>query len=206
MGLCLVGSLVLAHRRARSRTVTATAALVAVAVLAGGTMAADSLLDRVRNAPETSEAARDEFNTAADMMLRDHPLGVGLNQFSRVLSTVPRYRDQLVVMANEEQGGVAHHIYRLTAAELGWVGLAVFLIIMGRFSWLTARAGWRHRTPEASLMACAGLGFLAVNLSGFLEWGFRITPIFYLFLIMGGFVAALAERLPRPVQARGAQP
>lgn len=199
MGLCLAGALVLANRRAASRRVTATTALVAVAVLLGGGMAADSLLDRVKNAPESSEAAREEFNYAAGLMLRDQPLGVGLNQFSRVLSTVPRYRDHLVVMANEEQGGVAHHIYRLTAAELGWPGLLIFLVILGRFLWIAARHGWRVRTLEGSLLACMGLGFLTLHLSGFLEWGFRITPIFYLFLVMSGFTVALAERVARPM-------
>ncbi|HEX9166533.1 MAG TPA: hypothetical protein VF862_11545, partial [Gemmatimonadales bacterium] len=134
------------------------------------------------------------FNAAADQMLRDHPLGIGFNQFSWALSNVPRYRDNLVVMANEDQGGVAHHIYRLTAAELGWPGLVLFLGVVGRFLWLALRAGWRHRTLEGSLLAMAGLGFAALHLSGFLEWGFRITPIFYLFLVMGGFAVALEER------------
>ncbi|HEX9164758.1 MAG TPA: hypothetical protein VF862_02530, partial [Gemmatimonadales bacterium] len=52
MGLMLAGALVVAHRRARSRRVTATAVLVGLAALAGGIVASDSLLDRVRNAPE----------------------------------------------------------------------------------------------------------------------------------------------------------
>ena len=198
MGLGLVGALILANRRAASRRVTATTALVAIAVLLGGSMAADSLLDRVKNAPESSEEARDEFNAAAGMMLRDHPFGVGLNQFSRVLSTVPRYRDNLVVMANEEQGGVAHHIYRLTAAELGWPGIFLFLVIIGRFLWTAAHHGWRSRGLEGSLLVCIGLGFVTVHLSGLLEWGFRITPIFYLFLVMSGFAVALADHVARP--------
>jgi O-antigen ligase len=199
MGFGLVGALVLANRRAGSRRVTATTALVAVAVLLGGSMAADSLLDRVKNAPESSEEARDEFNAAAGMMLRDHPMGVGLNHFSRVLSTVPRYRDNLVVMANEEQGGVAHHIYRLTAAELGWPGLFLFLVIVGRFLWIALRHGWRSRSLDGSLLTCMGLGFVTLHLSGFLEWGFRITPIFYLFLVMSGFAVALAGQVARPI-------
>lgn len=194
MGLGVAGALVLANRRAASRRVLATTALVAIAVLVGGGMAADSLLDRVRNAPESSEEARDEFNHAAGLMLDDHPFGVGLNQFSHVLTTVPRYRDNLVVMANEEQGGVAHHIYRLTAAEMGWPGLLLFLVITGRFLWLALRRGWRLRTLEGSLLACLGIGFVTLHLSGFLEWGFRITPIFYLFLVMSGFAVAVADQ------------
>lgn len=198
MGLGLFGALVLANRRAASRRVTATTVLVAIAVALGGSMAADSLLDRVKNAPESSEQARDEFNHAADLMLEDHVLGVGLNQFSRVLSTVPRYRDNLVVMANEEQGGVAHHIYRLTAAELGWPGLLLFLVVIGRFLWLAVHHGWRSRSLEGSLLACLAIGFVTLHLSGLLEWGFRITPIFYLFLALSGFAVALAELASRP--------
>jgi O-antigen ligase len=77
---------------------------------------------------------------------------------------------------------------------MGWPGLLLFLVITGRFLWLALRRGWRLRTLEGSLLACLGIGFVTLHLSGFLEWGFRITPIFYLFLVMSGFAVAVADQ------------
>jgi O-antigen ligase len=193
-GLALLSALFLAMRRARSPVTTATAAVVLVAMLGGGIKAAGSLLDRIRNAPEESAQARNEFNHAAALMAADRPLvGVGLNNFSEVLTNVSKYNEHIEVMSNEEQAGVCHHIYRLTLAETGYLGLGLFLIVIGRFAW----AAWRVASRREGLEALVGAGFLmgqvAVHCSGFLEWAFRITPVTTLYAVLSGVAVALAD-------------
>jgi O-antigen ligase len=185
----LIANVVAPNRRARF----ASAALL-IGLAVGGSLAADSFIARIRNAPESSAAARHEFNVAAAAMAKDHVLGVGLNRFPEVLSTNGEYAGHIRVMENEAKAGVAHHIYWLTAAELGWIGLLVFLAIMARLQWLTVRRALRRRSTDAVLLWGCALGLFCLHASGFLEWAFRITPVTYAFALVAGLAVGLASR------------
>jgi hypothetical protein len=205
-GACVFGALGVANLRASSRRVSATTAFVLACVVAGGVVAADTIVRRFQEAPESSEEARHEFNAAAKLMAADHRFGVGLNSFSRVLTDEPRYHQFIEVMKGEEQAGVAHHIYWLTAAETGYPGLVVFLIVIGRFAWQAGWMAWRHRAYfEGLLLAGSLLGFCALHAQGTLEWGLRITPITFVFAVACATVAGVSERL-RDLEARLASP
>ncbi len=195
--LCLVGSVTVANLRVRSRRTRIFSAVMAVVMLGGLVKALPSFLDRMANAPESSEQARHEFNDAARLMAQDHSLGVGLNNFSLVLSNDERYREGIVVMANEEQAGVCHHIYWLTAAELGYGGLGLFVVIMLRFSLRALATGWSGRSLEHQLAWGVWFGLGALHCSGFLEWCFRVTCVTDMFVICCGLAVALGERSKR---------
>jgi O-antigen ligase len=137
--------------------------------------------------------ARDEFNIAADKMAHDNIFGVGLNNFSHVLTITPKYNEHIEVMKNEEQAGVAHHIYLLTAAEMGYAGLLVFLVIIARFVFIAFRFFRSSKSIEGSLAFGIGLGFCALHASGFLEWALRITPVTYMFTIICGVLVSIAK-------------
>lgn len=166
-------------------------------------MAADTIIRRFQEAPESSEEARKEFNAAARDMARDHALGVGLNNFSRALTENESYHAHLVVMKSEEQGGVAHHIYLLTAAEMGWSALGVFLLVLGRFLAIPAWTGLRTPGFDGGLQISFALGMMALHTQGLLEWGFRVTPIVYQFLILAA--AAMAHAASCAGKARAAR-
>lgn len=193
-GSLVLGTLMMARLKAPSSRVTRVSWAVLLILVMGGAMAADTIVRRFQEAPESSEQARDEFNAAARDMARDHTLGVGLNNFSRALTENESYRAHLVVMKGEEQGGVAHHIYLLTAAEMGWSALLVFILVLGRF---LATMFWRGvRTPgfHGGVLLASGFGMTALHAQGFFEWGFRVTPIAYQFLIVAALGMALASR------------
>lgn len=189
----LLATLVIAARKAPSRRVGKTSALVLVVMALGGAMAADTIVKRFQEAPESSEEARHEFNKAAKLMAEDRWFGVGLNNFSKVLMEVPRYAENIEVMKGEEEGGVAHHIYWLTAAELGFPALAVFVVILLRFAWLPLRHGLLRRDLDGALLLAFLLGFGALHLQGTLEWGLRITPITFQFTLCCGIVVGIVE-------------
>lgn len=169
-----------------------TGAFVMIGLLIAGGFAADSLLDRFRNAPIASEEARDEFNIAAQQMAHDHFWGIGLNNFSYVLTERMEYREHLKVMANEEQAGVAHHIYWLTAAELGYPGLVIFTAILLRFLWSALMFGYSNRSFHGNLALASASGQLALFASGFLEWAFMLTPVMMMFAVSTGLVTGLS--------------
>lgn len=163
--------------------------LIAMAI--GGIMVIDTVIDRFLNAPEESEGAREEFNVAAEMMADDRTLGVGLNQFSYALTNVERYRAHIKIMANEEQGGVAHHIYLLTAAEMGHIGLYLLLLFLARIILPVVFTGLRWKNINHLMLLGLTVGLGGALMIGFLEWVFRLTPVIYMFSITAGMGTAL---------------
>ncbi len=201
--VCAGGVLAFANLRQRSSRVALATLVAFLGLLVGGGLVARRVLERFEQAPEASAMARDEFNRAARLMLDDHPGGVGVNQFSRVLTDNPRYNRHITVMAVEKQKGVCHHIYWLTAAEMGYAGLALFLVVIGRFAFRAFLFAWRTPGRDGLVQAAVFLGTLSLHLAGLLEWVFRITPLFFGYLLVCGVSVALAdlerERRAQPV-------
>lgn len=199
VGIALAGGatlvmLVIGNVRLRSRRIRIYSLAALLVMLGGGMKATDSIIDRFLNAPEASGAAREEFNKAARLMAADNPLGVGINNFSRALSDVPGYRRHIEVMETEAQAGVAHHIYWLTAAETGYIGVAVFVLLQAQVLVLTMRGALRTGSLDSLFAAAFLVGLSTLHLSGFFEWGFRITPVTYQFAICAGFAMAFSDR------------
>jgi O-antigen ligase len=195
VGLAMLGSVALASLRWPSRRTVGTSLVFLLLAGAGALKAADTMLDRVKNAPKASEEAREEFNYAAELMIKDRPwTGVGLNNFSRVLTNEAKYNSHIVIMANEEQAGVAHHIYLLTAAETGLTGLAAFLLCLFRWWGLMLYHGIRSKSYEGTYLLGYFLGFGCFLVIGFLEWAFRISPVTYFVAVNMGVVVSLTQR------------
>ncbi len=192
-GACLLAALFTALMRHPARRVYVASGVVLVGMVLGGLKAADTYIYRFKNAPKASAEARDEFNYAAELMARDNTFGVGLNSFSKVLTERAAYRQHIQVMGNEEHAGVCHHIYWLTAAEMGYPGLVIFCIMIVRFQWLAVRGALRSKSLEGLTLIATALGMGALHLTGFLEWALRITPVSYQFVVVAGLTAWCAE-------------
>ncbi len=166
---------------------------------------ADSIIDRFLNAPEASGEARDEFNIAAQIMAGDNAFGVGLNSFSRVLSDTPRYSSHIVIMEDEEKSGVAHHIYWFTAAEMGYVGVTGFVLVIGRFTLLALWGSWKGRKQlEGALLFGLFVGASALHAHGLLAWAFRISPVTYMYAICSGLIVGFYDQVKRDTAGRPA--
>lgn len=202
-GGTFVAALVYANVRARSGSTTAVSMAALVCMIVGGAIAAPTIIKRFKEAPASSEQARHEFNIAADMMAQDKALGVGLNNFTHVLTYTDKYRAHIQVMANEEQAGVAHHLYKLLAAEMGYGGLALFLWIVVRFFWRALRTVWKRKDLPAGVSFGMFLGWTAVFAGSLLEWCFRVTPVTQDFTFCAAVVVAMSEM---PLPARAARP
>ncbi len=189
----IVFALIISNIRAKSGRVVGVSIGVFIALCVGGVLTAKSIQDRVKNAPESSEEARHEFNFAAQKMITDHPLGVGLNNFSYVLTKEGRYNSHITVMADEEQAGVCHHIYLLTAAELGYGGIAFFSLILLRWAWHALVFALKTKGLDGLLLFGLFLGFVTLHISGLLEWVLRITPVTFLCTICSAVAAGLCD-------------
>ncbi|MCH2107734.1 MAG: O-antigen ligase family protein [Polyangiaceae bacterium] len=164
----------------------------ATVLLLLGAKSADSIRLRFQHAPEASGRARDLFEDAASLMVEDHPGGVGLNLYSY-------YNHQLygqrVGLPAGDMGGVAHNIYWLTIAELGWLGLAC-LLLQYFFVMLVALWGaWRGRwTAWGPISAGCAIGLGTMYIQGFFEWVARQTVQSYFFWLVA-VVALAASRV-----------
>jgi O-antigen ligase len=203
-GMCVIAALFKANLAGRTTRVRLVSVLVFLLVLGGGIKAADSIRKRVATAPKSSEQAREEFNAAAGQMVKNNFWGVGLNNFSAVLTANPDYNRFLQVMKGEKQSGVCHHIYWLTTAELGYPGLAAFVFMQLNFLWL-ALSKARGRRLENMLLFGLGVGAAACHLSGFLEWAFRITPVTQVCIITSAAMLGFRMQLEREA-AHGVSP
>lgn len=150
--------------------------------------------------------SRGYYFRQAGVILDQKPFGVGLNNWSywvsreygRPLGMIYQDYDDIVyappsdLLPMYRYAAPAHNLGVLTAAEIGWVGLALMLVLWLR--WLGLGAGFLFsRRPEAMHRIGVGLcfGMLGVFLHSFTEWTFRQTQIFLMFHLLTGVLAAL---------------
>lgn len=167
---------------------------MAIAAAAVFVKAGDTIIDRFLNAPKMSGEGRDMFEVAAHLMVTEHPLGVGVNNFSWFCD-VGGYSARVGLPAID-RGGIVHNVYWLTAAELGYVGLLAFALLLLRptcaalYHGLTSR-----RDVRGDVLLGLGVGLLLMHAQGSLEWASRQTTLSYLFWIVAALVASIGERL-----------
>lgn len=185
-GIVMVGSLV--------RGVTGRKVGVGVLLLLAGlgvlAKSWDSLVERFVTAPTESVAARDRFEAAAENMLHDFPFGIGINQYSHVLEH-GGYADRFN-MPEIDRDGLAHHIYWLTAAELGWIGSFAYLLLIFFPTWTAFLGAYRLRGNIRGdiLLGCAA-GTAAMHVHGLAEWIARQMPMMYLFWTVAAIISVL---------------
>jgi hypothetical protein len=151
---------------------------------------APAIIERFESAPIASELGRHEANAAAMAMARDHVLGVGLNNYSHMINETHYSRYHPF----EGDRGVVHNIYYLHASEMGWAGLIVFLIMIGRFVQMAIKAVlWRRNNIVSWIATGILVAMLTLWLQSWLEWVFRQTYVTVQFYLLAGFLAALAR-------------
>jgi hypothetical protein len=147
----------------------------------------------VNNVTE-SDTERDSFIRAAEMMLSDHPLGVGPNHFN-VIANIDGYYQRADVQPNS-RASIVHNVYWLVACETGWVGLIAFLLLLLRPVQVAFFCGWRNREDiRGDLMIGFGVALLIVCIHSYFEWIFLIHEAQWMFTIEIALVAGLAQRL-----------
>jgi O-antigen ligase len=191
-GLVILGSL--ARRFTRKKVYVTIALAVAFFLVLAKSM--DSIIERFVTAPDASVEARDRFEDAAQAMLDDSFLGIGINQYSHVLEH-GGYADRFE-MPDVDRDGLAHHIYWLTAAELGWLGLFAYLWLIAAPFYTAVRGAFRlrHDVRGDVLLGCAA-GMAAMHVHGVAEWIARQPSMMYLFWIVAGMAAAMSRRAER---------
>jgi O-antigen ligase len=149
-----------------------------------------------------NEGGRQSMNDAAEMILLDHPMGIGANNFV-VVSNIKGYAERAGV--NEENRHTfPHNIYWTTAAESGYIGLIALLFFLVRPFSLALAWGWRHRKDlRGDLLLGLATTLLIVDIHSYYEWIFFTDRIQYILAIDLGLIAGLLAQLGyRPLSGR----
>jgi hypothetical protein len=153
---------------------------------------------------------RGYYLRVAQAMVAEHWLGVGLNNWSYWASNLygPKLGYRFVPYkgtdkepsdiipsgsnVDEAQAAPAHCLAALTAGELGIPGLFFFVWLWLRWFQMGASFLWQ-RTPDPLRRIGVGIffGFLGIFLQSLTEWVFRQSPIYYVFHVLLGALAAL---------------
>jgi hypothetical protein len=209
MGYALVFVLSTAHGWTSRKSQMLLIFVVAAAVV--GPVAISAIAQRGASQIESSDSERDDFEMAASMMLADHRLGVGANNFNYIANAEGYYLRAGVGWTSF--GATVHNVYWLTLAETGYLGLVAYVNFLLWPLILALRCGVRHRRDiRGDLLIGLGVALLLVYMQCFEEWVFITHRVQYVFTMDIGLIAGLAIqmgywRLPRPsLQSLGGVP
>jgi len=176
-GRTVVGTLVVS-------LVIAVSSKVAMDYFPDADRAMAEITDRVVLADDLNTTIRLAFVEAALSSIADHALGFGTGNFSSLA---------------ELGGKGVHNIYLQTALEIGWMGLLVFVLMLGEMLRLNWQLLARFRdTPHEPLTVGLVVSFVAVlvNVAG--EASFEGIVFGWLFWTSQGLVRALHRSYPKP--------
>jgi hypothetical protein len=207
MALAIIGSLRLRFSQAN----LVLAILIAVAAVGGGVKASNTLMSRYGSASLEDEYGRDDagrglYLRLAKGMVLSHFFGVGLNNWSYWVSAhgadfnlpyvpYPDVDESTDFTGADKHIGIwtqaapGHNLMALTVAELGWPGLILLLAMWAQWFWQSAQL-WRSRVWWNWIGLAGFTLLLAVFIQNVTEYEFRLTPIFFLTLIMAGCVSS----------------
>jgi O-antigen ligase len=139
---------------------------------------------------------RAAFTRAAEMMLSEHPWGVGVNHYVLVANNGGYNRWAGVAPVPTSLLLDVHNVYLLVAAESGYLGLITFIFLLLRPMTVAFLCSWRNQGDvRGDLLMGLGVALLAVYIHSFWEFIFLGFDAQYMFAINMGLIAGLAEQL-----------
>lgn len=152
------------------------------------------IIQRFETAPKESAESRHLANDASAMMGEEYFFGVGINNYSYAVNFM-RYGEDAGLGPLDR--GIAHHIFWLHYAELGIIGVILYILMTGTFIWIALRFIWKRQDSLERVLAIGILVAFVINwLVGTLEWLFRQIQITLVYFTLAGFVTSM-DRVER---------
>jgi O-antigen ligase len=138
---------------------------------------------------------RAAYEAAASMMLADHPLGVGANNFVGVANN-QGYFERAGVSYSASRGSSVHNAYWLAASETGYIGFVAFVFLLFQPLATAFRCGWRNRRdPRGDLLLGIAVALLTFYIHSMYEWIIFTFYLQYMLAMSIGMVAGTAIQL-----------
>jgi O-antigen ligase len=144
----------------------------------------------------SEQDVRSYMRVAAALILEEHPLGIGANNYVRA-ANLYGYNDRANLPATYVARAImVHNVYWLVAAETGYLGICAFVLMLLRIMVVAFRCGWQNkRDIRGSLLLGFGVTLLLVYVHSWFEFGLLLPEIQYLFAITAGLVGGLSIQL-----------
>ncbi len=148
---------------------------------------------------------RNRFVAASSMMLADHPLGVGANNFV-LMANVGGYYDRAgVIPTTGSRAAHVHNIYWLTLAELGYFGFLALMAVILVPIIAGLRAAMKYRRERNGEVAGGlAVALMIAFLHSYYEWLIVTSYAQYFVAIVLGLLASriiILERRAVPAVA-----
>lgn len=139
---------------------------------------------------------RAAFEKAASLMIADHPLGVGANNYVVEANTMGYNNRAGVAAVIGSDSANVHNVYYLVTAETGYAGLTTFIFVLLGPLTLAFRCGWKYRHDRrGDLLLGIGVALLMVYIQSYFEWIFITFAAQYMFALASGMTVGLAQQL-----------
>lgn len=206
LGMSMTTAFSMWHHRTGRKTAVIASALLAIAMISP--LLYTAVQRRSVEQREDSSAERQLMNSAADMIISDHPLGVGANRYV-VVANVGGYLERAGVPWDvNNRSAPVHNAYYLVTAEMGWLGLGALigLLVAG----LSVAVNTMRRAPPSlagEIAAGTASLMVIVAIHSYYEWIFFIhSSLFFMALTLGVIAGLNAQVRKRarvsPIQAR----
>lgn len=145
------------------------------------------------NAPDEERKA---FEQAAEMIIQDHPFGVGANHYVVVVNTQGYASRAGVGWGTGSRATNVHNSFLLIQAETGYFGLVTIFLLIGTAAFSSLAHAFRaRRSPQADLLIGIVGGLCAITLHSFYEWMLVTHQAQYLLAVALGVAAGLIRQL-----------
>lgn len=168
--------------------------LCALIALSGVLRMAPRIIERFEEAPESSGQTRVDFAIAAVNMMKDQPLGVGINNWGIKVNPPYEYSKHREQMGYDDdyKDGIVETVYLLAGAECGYFGLLFMLAWF--FHYLVIAFKLLKRLKKHQLFfipvgACGGL--IGVYAQSCLEWVLRQQVNFIALVIVFALLSSI---------------
>jgi hypothetical protein len=155
----------------------------------------DSISERFKTAPAESANTRVNLAIAAMKMVKDKPLGIGLNNLGIKINPPWQYSNHIEMINpddEEEKNGLVETVYLMIAAECGWHTLGVYFIFLFYFYFLNLRNYFVYKKSEYQFVTIALLGgLLGIYLESGLEWVLKQTNNFYQLMLVFALISIM---------------
>ena len=179
-------------------------AIAVIALLFAAPIAVHSLSKRFQfERVVQSYDERAAFERSAWFMIKDHPFGVGANQYT-LAANVEGYSAKGGVAWNSGSRATnVHNIYLLYAAETGWLGSILFILLLVTAELNAFRYAWRRPTDQrAQILLGLGVAVAAAALHSMYEWIMTSSTAQYLLAVDLGLIAGLANQIKKSDAAK----
>lgn len=191
LGLLITLVLSMRHRMTGRKLAIGLAAVAVLAVAAP--MAQMAIARRGAEDVQSSNQERHALIDAAELMIADHPFGVGANNYVLV-ANIGGYSDRAgVSWYHLSRSEPVHNSYLLTLAELGWIGFIGLVGFVASF----ILVGWKalKKLPRGQ-SSDLFVGVLGATLITAIHSGFEFVPMMffmhYMFAINFGLLTGIA--------------